>query len=91
MLLSKFALSFFGTQSETVIHCFFKKKSKVVRMIQTLPRRLHRSRLKAFNMIDKNLWLFGQEKNLSAPMTEANGREAANNVSHKPVHVRSEA
>ena len=52
-------------------------------MIQTLPRRLHRSRLKAFNMIDKNLWLFGQEKNLSALMTEANGREA-NNVSQRP-------
>ena len=34
-------------------------------------------------MIDKNLWLFGQEKNLSALMTEANGREA-NNVSQRP-------
>ena len=51
-----------------------------------------KNELKSFMDVPKlNLWLFGQEKNLSAPMTEANGREAANNVSHKPVHVRSEA
>ena len=60
-----------------------KKKSKGARIFQILFGRLRRSRLKAFNMIDKNLWLFGQEKNLSALMTEANGREA-NNVSQRP-------
>ena len=60
-----------------------KKKSKGARIFQILLGRLHRSCLKAFNMIDKNLWLFGQEKNLSALMTEANGREA-NNVSQRP-------
>ena len=60
-----------------------KMKSKGARIFQMLLGRLHRSRLKAFNMIDKNLWLFGQEKNLSALMTEANGREA-NNVSQRP-------